>query len=177
MSEYFELTFYSKKSGIDRNKIYTKLIKLFSLHEGFSSPALRSSKAIDKPKYSLFLQRNAFLDIFEESDFLEYRICLENLIFTKMNINELLLEILEVVNICFLDFPSFIFATGIYELTYFIIENIHYIDEFNNSIFKKFPFAFFRENNLTIENLYPYKGIYYLFNPETTIQNIFSNKE
>lgn len=71
MSELFEITFFATKQNSDN-----------FIHDSYHK-ALELKKAIiDSKKYSLFFNRDILVDVFEESDFVEYRLCIPDLVFT-----------------------------------------------------------------------------------------------
>lgn len=137
MSELFEITFFATKQNSDN-----------FIHDSYHK-ALELKKAIiDSKKYSLFFNRDILVDVFEESDFVEYRLCIPDLVFTRKNYMVQLEKIGQVIRACFVLFDEIQFAVGIYEMTYYYLSGIHFYRELDHEILKNFPFLFFRLGNL-----------------------------
>lgn len=167
MGEYFEITFFLEREEAEKNNEKEKILALLMLNEG--------KNLLEQHKYSLFSNKEVLFDVFEETDFFEYRICLSDFVFTEKNYDENLYNLLKVVDICFNNIGSILFATGIYELTYYNIEGIVFIRDFNKSVFAKFPFVFFKnQNEYGINPTHRYGNVSYVVNIGKDIQDIFS---
>jgi len=166
MSEYFELTFFLDKKISIRKKSKEKILELLMIKEG--------SNLNKQHKYMLLSHREVLFDVFEEDDFVEYRICLSDFIFTKKNYDEKLTQLLQIVEMCFNHVDSMLFATGIYELTYYYIEGISFVKDFSKDVFMKFPFLFFRNGNeYRLDPTLIYKGISCVVNLDGDVQDVF----
>ncbi len=169
MGEYFELTFFldKKRSVIEQAK--EKVLELLMLKEGNNLNKLH--------QYLLFSYKEVLFDVFEEDDFTEYRFCFSDLVFTKKNYDENLNQLLQVVETCFNHIESMLFATGIYELTYYNIEGITLVKDFNKNVFLKFPLLFFRDGNeYGLDPTIRYGGISCVLNFGGDVQDIFVNR-
>lgn len=164
--EYFELTFFAVKNSKNMVVNIQKIIKLLMISEG--------RNLFKKHKFALFSNREVLFDVFEETDFIEYRVCLANFVITKKNFEVILDQLFHVVDICFSGISSIQFATGIYELTYYIIENIQLFGDFDRNVFRKFPLVFFRNNNTYgMKPTWKYNEVSLVMNTEEKQQNIF----
>jgi hypothetical protein len=63
-------------------------------------------------------------------------------VFTKKNYEKKLNQLLQILDICFGNIKSIIFATGIYELTYYLTESKKQLIEFDQKFLRKFPVVF-----------------------------------
>lgn len=169
MGEYFELTFFLDKKSTAIEKGKEKILELLMLKEG--------NNLNKQHQYLLFSHKEVLFDVFEEDDFIEYRICLSDLIFTKRNFDEKLTQLLQVIDICFNHIESILFATGIYELTYYNIEGITLAKDFSKSVFSKFPLLFFRDGNeYGLNPTQRYGCISCVVNLGGDVQDIFVNQ-
>ncbi|MCL2775008.1 MAG: hypothetical protein FWD71_16915 [Oscillospiraceae bacterium] len=141
MSEYFEITFFLEKEKAKKEQSKNKMLQLLSIREG--------REKVLKHQYLIFVGKEVLFDDFEyeDVDFLEYRICLSKLVFTKNNFDEKINQLMQIMSIWFSQIGSIVFATGIYELTYDYIEGIKTLKEFNNEILSQFPLLFFKNGN------------------------------
>ncbi len=167
MGEYFELTFFLEKEGAQKEKGKEKILAFLMLNEG--------TNLVKQHQYQIFSHKEVLFDVFEETDFIEYRICLSDFTFTKENFNEQLTQLLQIVDICFNHIDSILFATGIYELTYYYIEGITYAKDFSKSIFSKFPLLFFRiGNEYGLNSIQRFGCISCVVNLGENVQDIFA---
>ena len=168
MAEYFELTFFLDKEKAQKKQSEKHVLDVLKIIKGKNQDS--------NHQYPLFVGREVIFDVFEynEIDFLEYRVCLAEFVFTKKNFAERINQLLQVVNTCFNQVDAILFATGIYELTYECIAGVKIIKGFNNSIFMKFPILFFRK-----EDKYDFQPTFTLGNVACVInkdaQDIFPN--
>lgn len=168
MGEYFELTFFLQKKSTEKEKVKEEILALLVLNEG--------TNLVKQHKYSIFSHKEVLFDVFEETDFTEFRICLSGFVFSKKNFDEELTQFLQVVDICFSRIDSILFATGIYELTYYNIEGITFAKDFNKNIFLKFPLLFFRNGNeYGLNSTQRFGNISCVVNQGESVQNIFAN--
>ena len=166
MSEYFELTFFLDKKGSAIEQAKEKVLELLVLHEGIN---------LNKEhQYMIFSYKKVLFDVFEEEDFIEYRICLSDFVFTKKNYNENLNQLLQIVERCFNHIQSVLFVTGIYELTYYNIEGITLVKDFDKNIFLKFPLLFFKDGNkYGLNATLKYGNVSCVVNLSKDVQDIF----
>lgn len=123
--ESFEITFFCAKHEYDENSI-----NIFHI-------SLKDCNSFgNKSQIELFNE--------EDKDFIEIRLSIFDLIITKDNFYDILKEMERYVSAIFEKINSICFATGIYELTYYLIENKKCLHEFNESFLQKFPIVFFR---------------------------------
>lgn len=168
MGEYFELTFFLDKKNSAIEKAKDRILDLLILKEG--------SNLNKQHQHLLFSNKEVLFDVFEEDDFIEYRICISNLVFTKKDYDEKLSQLLQVAELCFNHVKSILFATGIYELTYYNIEGITFVKDFSKDVFLKFPLLFFRPGNeYGLDPTLRYKSISCVVNFEKDVQDIFVN--
>jgi len=168
MAEYFELTFFLEKEKAKKEQSQKQILEALGLTEG--------KNQISNHQYPLFAGKKVLFDVFEydEVDFLEYRICLAELVFTKKNFEEKINQLLQVVKICFNEIAPIIFATGIYELTYDCVKEIAMIKDFNKAIFSKFPILFFKTGHeYGFHSSYANDSVSCVINKD--VQDIFAN--
>ncbi len=158
MGEYFEITFFSSKA-MNMPSAKNKLMDVLQINCGRN---IRNTSS-----FQLLQDREIYFQVFEEVNYTEFQLSLMNLVFTRDNFDFQLEKILEVVSICFDMVPSFLFATGIYELTDYYLEKINHIQEFSQFVFPKIPLLFFRRD----ENKYGYKAAKIYRNISCVVQN------
>ena len=167
MGEHFELTFFSSICA-DGRKNKKKILELLSLTEG--------KNEIGQHTYPLFENREVLFEFFEEPPLLEYVISLSDFIITKENFYQKERQLLQIADICLSRIESLIFATGIYELTYYLTQDIKHIESFDRGLLTQFPFVFLRSKNEY--NLVPFEqhnDTICVFNTDNPVQNIFSD--
>ena len=168
MGEYFELTFFFDKEKAKTEQAKSLMLNLLGLEEG-------KNKFSDH-QYPLFIGREVlFIEYdFEDEDFAYYVICLEEFVFTKKNFEKQINQLLQIAEVCFSQVKIISFATGIYELTYYCMEGISSIKDFDVSTFSKYPILFFRkgcENGF--QPSYIYNDVLCVVNIDA--QDIFTN--
>lgn len=167
MGEYFELTFFIEKKSSEKEKGKEKILALLMLNQG--------TNLVKQHQYLLLSHKEVLFDVFEETDFIEYRICISDFVFTKRNFDEQLTQLLQVVEICFSGIDSILFATGIYELTYYNTEGITFTKDFSKSVFLKFPLLFFRNGNeYGLNPTQQFRNISCVVNLGENVQDIFA---
>jgi len=139
MGEYFELTFFLHKDREKKEKSKKELLDLLNLKEGKNKMA--------KHQYPLFVGREIVFLGFDcdHLDFIQCSVSLGDFIFTQKNFEEKIIQLLEVVDVCFSHVKTISFATGIYEMTCHYIQQISNIKDFDASILSKFPILFFKK--------------------------------
>jgi hypothetical protein len=168
VGEYFEVTLFLQKDIAEKENAREKALSLLVLNEGRHCPG--------QHRYPLFSNREVLFDVFEETDFLEYRICLSDYVIMQASFDERLTELLQVVDLCFGRIESALFATGIYELTHYYIEEATCIKDFGQERFLKFPLLFFRVGNeYGLEPTGRYGNIAYVVNLGGDVQDIFAD--
>ena len=170
MSEYFELTFFLEKEKIRNNQAEKHLLGILNLKQGKSQ--------IDKHHYPLFSGREVLFNVceYDDADFLECTICLAEFVFTKKNFEEKIEQLLRVVDACFSQLDSVLFATGIYEMTGICIEGVSNIEDFNSAVFSKFPILFFRKGREQgFQPSHIYNDVSCIVNINEKTQNIFAS--
>lgn len=168
MPEYFELTFFLDKSSVDNKIVKQQMLGLLSLHDG--------KQEITEHQFSLFSYKEVLFDVFEydEVDFLEYRICLADFYITKRSLDAKVNQLLQIVDLCFKQIDAIRFATGIYELTYYYIEGIKRLKDFDIGVLSKFPLLFLRaESKCDFTPTYLYGSTACIYNNH--VQNIYSD--
>ena len=138
MPENFELTFFLVKNAAKKKNAKKQMLEVLALREG--------RERFSSHQYPLFVGKDVLFDVFEyeEADFNEYRICLADLVLTQKNLENKVKQLLQVVDVCFSQMDSILFATGIYELTYDCIKGVKRSKDFDGHILSKFPILFFR---------------------------------
>ena len=127
--ESFEITFFcDKRMNYDSSNSSRVLKKLYD--------------------ESVRLNNEAVFETFdyEDNDFYEVRCSIFGLEFTKENFLPFINRIAVLAEKMFDTFDSCVFATGIYELTWYYIEKIHRISDLKNILYK-FPICFLRGNS------------------------------
>jgi len=126
--ESFELTFFFSK-------------------EGFDEESMSILKEILQ-KY-VPLEKKALTELFSDEDknFVEVRISLFDFMITKDSFKSTFNELSRFVSTAFDRIANISFATGIYELTYYLIENIKQLREFDSALLQKFPIVFLRSTS------------------------------
>lgn len=168
MGEYFELTFFSPACGANGINDKKNILEVLDLAEG--------RNLLTRHTYPLFENREVLFDVFQEPNFCEYRICLSDFVITRENFHQKERQLLQVADICFSRIDRLLFATGIYELTYYFTNSITEIESFDKGILTKFPFIFFRNRNKY--DLVPtdrYNDTICVLNTGGDVQDIFSD--
>lgn len=138
MGESFDLTFFSKYSGC-------ALSELYPLQELLNVEKDRLAH-FEKHRFPFLSNRELSFTAFQENDYNEYELGVGDVHFTRGKLQEDLLQILNLVNGVFRCCPSVVFATGVYEITDLLIENITcFQDFFEDGALSDFPFLFFRK--------------------------------
>ena len=128
--ESFEITFFCKKQQYNPKTLDVFYSNLKHLREH----GLKCKKYI--------------IEVFEEEerDFVDIRLSIFDLIITEDSFLEIAKILSIYVDVIFNKIENLNFATGVYELTYYLTQKLKCISEFNSSIFEKFPIVFFRLN-------------------------------
>lgn len=112
------------------------------------NPDSTNSSDVLKELYfeKVHLENQAVFETFdcEGNDFFEVRCSIFGLVLTEENFPAFINCIAGFVEKAFDAFDACAFATGIYELTYYYIENAHRISDLKNLLYK-FPICFLRE--------------------------------
>ena len=127
MMEFFELTFYCKK---DRCK------------GGTISIINACIKKYDFFEKEVVSEVEVFND--DEKDYTELQVSIFDLVLSKDNFDNVFKELSKLVGAVFEKVPDIPFATGIYELTYYLIKHKKSLREFDSSFLKNFPIVFLR---------------------------------
>lgn len=126
-----------------------------------------------KRRFPLLNERELSFEYYEEEDFVEYWLGIDDLVITSHNVQSVLKDILAVVNACFERFPSVRFATGIYELTAYYLGDVKSYSEFDHNILRQFPFVFLREKNqFGFLSETKFHNVWYVVNSGNEVQNI-----
>jgi hypothetical protein len=126
--EAFELTFYCRKEEYDQD-ITNILSVLYRTLDEFHSFGKEC-------KIKLYSE--------EDKDYVEIELYIFGFVLKENTFLNMVKNIADYITIIFRNTTAIRFATGIYELTYYHIENIAKLASFNDSLFQKFPFVFFR---------------------------------
>lgn len=167
MGESFDLTFFSEYSGCALSELYA-LQGLLNLEKDRLAHS-------EKHKFPFLSNRELSFTAFHENDYNEYELGVSDVHFTKEKLQEDLFPILDLVDGVFRCCPSVVFATGVYEITDLLIENITcFHDFFKDGALLDFPFLFFRKGipwgtTFTGE----YGVVCYCIQEGDTVQNIF----
>lgn len=168
MGEYFELTFFSPSCSVNGMNDKKNILEFLSLSEGRNQLTWHT--------YPLFENREVIFDVFQESKFCEYRICLSDFIITKENFHQKERQLLQIADICLSRIDSILFATGIYELTSYLTSSITDIESFDKGILTKFPFIFLRNRNeYDLVPIDQYNDTICILNTGGDVQDIFSD--
>jgi len=170
MGEMFDLSFYFKGKREKKKPSFTVLREL-GLKEG--------KNRITDSEYPLFAEREVqFITYdYDDADFFLHVLHLENLVFTKSNLEKKINQLLQVVDICFSQSEEIMFASGIYEMTgNYIGGNIKRKD-LNATILSHFPILFFRKGQEQgFHPSYNLNDTYCVLNlNKPTVQDIFAN--
>jgi len=168
MGESFDLTFFLHKEQARREQAKKVILEILNIDEGKMN--------IEQHNYPLFSNKEVLFYDMEGNDFVQYFICLSDVVFTKKSFDVKVEQLLRVVETCFNNIDSILFATGIYELTCYNIEGINDLIDFNINTFNKFPFLFFKEGNeYGLGSKQQYKNVSYIINSGKNVQDIFAN--
>ena len=168
MPEFFELTFFVKKELSAKETDVGLLRSFFALDSG--------KNTIAQHPFSIFANREIWFDAVEESDYWECIISISDFIITRTNFDAILHDLLEIVDAAFERIESISFATGIYELTCYYLNNIRRLTDINDDIIKEFPFVFMKAPcRFNISDVKKYKNILYAVTTGEDVQNIFSD--
>ena len=115
------------------------ILEVLDLAEGRNLLTRHTFRCLKTEKYCLMFSRSQI--------FCEYRICLSDFVITRENFHQKERQLLQLADICFSRIDRLLFATGIYELTYYFTNSITEIESFDKGILTKFPFIFFRNRN------------------------------
>jgi hypothetical protein len=128
LMESFELTFYCKKNHCKEDSI--SII----------------NECVSKNN---FFEKEVVTEVFndDKKDYKELQISIFDLVLSKDNFNNVFKELSKFVSVIFEKIPDIPFATGIYELTYYLIENKNLLKEFDSLFLNKFPIVFLRPKN------------------------------
>lgn len=167
MGETFEITFFLKRDCSEND--IKKFTTIFQVHFGYNIAAENHFKFLN--------EKNLYFQVFYEENYTEIQLSVENLTFTAENFNEKLHHLLELVHTCFSYVSSIQIATGIYELTYYYLENCIAISDILSIALSRFPFVFLQKD-VDTSNFNQFLGkkygsIQYIFQQGTKIQNIF----
>ena len=168
MGEYFDLAFYLDKEKAKRDSAKVQMLKLFDIEEG--------ENVVKQHQYPLFTNREVQFYDYEEVDYIQYYICLSEMVFTKKNFEIKLDQLLQVVTVCLNRIDSILLATGVFEMTPIYLDKVKTIKDFSKKVFERFPFSFFREGNeYGMRNLKCHGNVLYAINQSRGVQDIFSN--
>ncbi|MEA4833166.1 MAG: hypothetical protein VB118_11200 [Oscillospiraceae bacterium] len=168
MPEYFDLTFFLDKEKAKKEQAEDKFLKLFTFHEG--------RQEVLNHQYPLFVGKEVYFSVYEydEVDYIEIGIYLSEFVFTPKNFEKNINRLLQVVDVCFNQINSILFATGIYELTYDYIKGINFYKNVNESVLSKFPILFLKSgHSFSFLPTYNYGCVSCVINKDA--QNIYAN--
>ncbi len=135
--EYFEITFFGPKSKYE---------------EAVAQIISEEFKRIEP------LITELLLDYFDDDkDFIEYRVSMGPLEFTRETLAEVAKELSQCVGGVFRRVDCFFFATGMYLLTYCYTEHVKFISEFDERVLPEFPFVFYRTSGVAREGTIIYQ--------------------
>jgi len=141
MPEYFEISLIVDKKK--HQKEYTKkhLINRYNLHEG--------KNHIESNKYPLLENRNVQVGIYEhaDTDFEEFCIGLPDYIFSRNTFKMQLQQLTDIVETCFKDCESILFAVCSYEINGYLIGDKKKIKDFDAEFLKRFPIVYSRDSH------------------------------
>lgn len=166
MKESFDLNFFASIAG-DLQKTKIGMEQVLGVAE-------MQITLPHKSRFALLNERELFLTILEKSDFVGFCLGIDDVHFTLEHFSDTLREVLEVVSEIFSHFPSIQFATAIYELTAYYLEDMNEYMDFDYTLLHNFPFLFLRERNqfgFTATN--KYRNVWYIVNQGPEIQDIF----
>ncbi len=168
MAEYFEITLFTRHKSADNHRQFRNLLTEYGLALG--------GNQIDRCPIELLNCQSVWVEVFEETDYDQYRFSFSDLHFTEEHFHETLAMILRFVDVCFCRIDDIGFATGIYELTYFLTEKINSIGDFDVDVLRQFPLVFWKgENVYALPGPICYKTISYAVNSGKGTQDIFSD--
>jgi len=131
MPEFFELTFFEKKGETNPLLIIKNISQIFD-------------DVFDTNIYDINSEKTVF-EFFEKEKLNEYMVSIPDLVFNESNIKCILYELTRCVDKCLYTTKSLIFASGIYELTNYYMNDIKDIKDIDNELLQKFPVLFFRK--------------------------------
>jgi len=123
--ESFEITFFCHKGNYDKKSI------------GIIDEKYKCFDSIDNKSIVEFFSE-------KEKDFDEFRISIFHFKLTKDKFIYTFENLSKFVGSIFCKMKGVIFATGIYEITYYLTESKKKIVEFDNEFLQKFPIVFYK---------------------------------
>ena len=168
MAEYFEITLFTRHKSADNHRQFRNLLTEYGLAPG--------ENQIDRCPIELLNCQSVWVEVFEETDYDQYRFSFSDLHFTEEHFHETLAMILRFVDVCFCRIDDICFATGIYELTHYLTDKINSINDFDFDVLRQFPLVFWKgENVYEFPNVIHYKTISYAVNSGKETQDILSD--
>lgn len=159
MPELFEIAFFEANHRHQQKKSGHKAISI-------NAEGLFENSALSEYKWSR--------DMFYYSGFSVWILSIESFIFTSKNFDAQLEKLADVVNRVFSRSKEIVFATGIYELTGYYLEQIESIEHFNQDLLKHFPLLFFRAKEGCLYSPYnTVNGISIIYN--SSAQDLFAD--
>lgn len=165
MGEFFELAFFSPRDSFV-SSVSSNFQTELSLQVGQNTNMGDSFK--------LFEGRNVWFDAIEGEEFVEYLVAVEDLRITNSNLDKILDQICVLVDRCFCVAPEIQFATGIYELTGYYLQDTRKLNDVQKSLFPNVPLLFFRSKPDCAPSAVKYSNrLYYVLQQGKNIQSIF----
>jgi len=145
--ESFELTFYCKKECCKQEAINI-VNEYINQH--------------------IFFEKEVLTEVFKdnEKDYAELQVSIFDLVLSKDNFYNVFKELSDFVDVIFEKIIGISFATGIFELTYYLTESKKYLSEFDSLFLMKFPIVFLRtkENHINGKILFQGNSSLCIFN-------------
>jgi len=170
MRECFILTFFLDKENIFVDGDKRKIFEVLNLKEG--------KNYISDHCFQLFANKEILFHMYEYDgiDFIQYDVCLEDLVFTKRNLEEKTSHLFQIAEACISQIDSLLFVTGIYELVSYYIGEITTSASLDETVLSKFPFMFFRAGDERgFQPTYIRNNISCVLNIGGDVQDIFAN--
>ena len=168
--EHFDFTLFLAGTEKRNKKEIKMLLKSFGLNIWKNAPAEYAQNPI-------LSGREIVVEKFSDKDFCTVCICIPGLFITRENVLEMFRLLAELANRGFNVSENVLFATGIYELTYYYLEGATRLADLTPDRMMNFPLRFFRIGDAPAENtpaediVFSFPGVSLQYNPR--VQDIF----
>lgn len=165
--EYFDFTVFIAGAKRKSEKEMTRLLERLNLKEGSNPPEKQA-------KHRVFSGKEIIVDGFSEKDYRTVCIGIPELEITPKSFYEKLRALAELAEDVFAASDKILFATGMYETTYYYLEGAEQLSDLTPERMRHFPLLFFRAGEEPMGmSILPFSGVSLRYN--STEQDIFAN--
>ena len=136
--EYFDLTFFISGNEKICKTVTTILLERLGLNLGDNPPAERGRNTI-------LSEKEIYVDSFMENDYCTVSIGIPELVITNKNYSEIMRLLAKLSYDGLSVSKRILFATGMYEATYYYLDDARTLSALTPNRMEKFPLLFFRE--------------------------------